>query len=157
MDADNPETEFHITVTASTADFDEWVRSIRLLVSQIGFTLDGYLERQPKKYQERRQNDELMRQLAEARSERDHAVDAHRRVVANESNHYDRYWNPPDETISDEWLDETEAKMREALTDAFCDDAASIMLTLIAEIRRFRPSLMDSSEPSETARSSRRV
>jgi len=32
----------------------------------------------------------------------------------------------------------TEAKMREALTDAFCDDAAVIMLTLVAEVRRLR-------------------
>lgn len=66
------------------------------------------------------------------------AEDALRRVVANESNHYDRYWTPPDESVSDEWLDATEAKMRDALEDVFCDDAAAVMLTLIAEIRRQR-------------------
>lgn len=61
--------------------------------------------------------------------------DAFNRVLTNEGNHYDRYWTPPPEPLTDEWLDETEAKMRDALTDAFCDDAAAIMLTLIAEIR----------------------
>lgn len=60
------------------------------------------------------------------------------RVVANESNHYDRYWTPAPGPVTDEWLDDTEAKMREALTDVFCDDAAAVMLTLIAEIRRLR-------------------
>lgn len=68
----------------------------------------------------------------------DDAHEALRRVVANESNHYDRYWTPPDEAVSDEWLADTEAKMSDALTDAFCDDAAAVMLTLIAEIRRVR-------------------
>lgn len=61
-----------------------------------------------------------------------------RRVVANEGNHYDRYWTPPPEPVTDEWLADTEAKMRDALTDAFCDDAAAIMLTLVGEIRRSR-------------------
>jgi hypothetical protein len=61
-----------------------------------------------------------------------------RRVVANEGNHYDRYWTPPPEPVTDEWLNDTETKMREALTDAFCDDAAAIMLTLIGEVRRLR-------------------
>lgn len=80
----------------------------------------------------------LTRERDQAIRERDQAVEAHRRVVANQSNHYDRYWSPPDESVSGEWLDATEAKMREALGDAFCDDAAAVMLTLIAEIRRLR-------------------
>lgn len=66
----------------------------------------------------------------------DDALDALRRVLANEGNHYDRYWTPSPEPLTEEWLTDTEAKMREALTDAFCDDAAAVMLTLIAEIRR---------------------
>lgn len=57
-------------------------------------------------------------------------------MVLNESNHYDRYWSPAPEPLTVAWLDETEAKMREALEDVFCDDAATVMLTLIAEIRR---------------------
>lgn len=65
-------------------------------------------------------------------------AEAHRRVVANESNHYDRYWTPPVDAITEEWLDDTEEKMRDALTDVFCDDAAAVMLTLIGEIRRLR-------------------
>lgn len=73
-----------------------------------------------------------------AERERDQANDALRRVVANESNHYDRYWTPAPSPLTDGWLDATEAKMREALTDAFCDDAAAVMLALIAEIRRLR-------------------
>lgn len=55
------------------------------------------------------------------------ALDALRRVVANEGNHYDRYWTPAPEPLTEEWLSDTEAKMRDA-----------VMLTLIAEIRRLR-------------------
>lgn len=62
-------------------------------------------------------------------------ADTLRRVVANEANHYDAWFFPPPDPLTDGWLDETEAKMREALNDVFCDDAAKIMLTLIAEIR----------------------
>lgn len=70
--------------------------------------------------------------------ERDELKTTLARIVANESNHYDRYWEPAPEPLTDEYLDATEAKMREALEDVFCDDAAAVMLTLIAEIRRLR-------------------
>jgi hypothetical protein len=36
-----------VTVTADTEAFDDWMRSLRLLVSQIGFALDGYLATRP--------------------------------------------------------------------------------------------------------------
>lgn len=68
----------------------------------------------------------------------DYADEKLRIVVSNHSNHYDWYWTKPPEPITDEWLAETKAKMEEALTDAFCDDAAFIMLRLIAEIYRLR-------------------
>ncbi len=84
------------------------------------------------------------------KDERDAAVAAHRRVVANESNHYDRYWTPAAEPLTDEWLDVTEAKMGEALTDVFCDDAAAVMLTLITEIRRLRCVTAQDREPHTT-------
>ncbi len=84
------------------------------------------------------ERDEARVRAGHFRRQRDEAIEAHRRVVENESNHYNRYWTPPDEAVSDEWLNMTETKMREALTDAFCDDVAAIMLTLIAEIRRLR-------------------
>ena len=32
-----------LSISAETEAFDEWVRSVRLLVSQIGFALDNYL------------------------------------------------------------------------------------------------------------------
>lgn len=67
-------------------------------------------------------------------------ADVLKRVVANESNHYDRYWQPLEGPITDEWLNDTEEKMRQALEDVFCDDAAAIELQLIAEIRRLRGS-----------------
>jgi hypothetical protein len=70
------------------------------------------------------------------RDERADAIAVLARVVANESNHYDRYWTPTPEPLTREWLHETKAKMREALEDVFCDDAAAVMLTLIAEIER---------------------
>lgn len=40
-----------------------------------------------------------------------------RRVVANEANHYDAWFFPPPEPLTDAWLDETEAKMREDAAD----------------------------------------
>ncbi len=78
--------------------------------------------------------------------------EAHDRVVADESNHYDRYWTPAPNPLTVEWLDTTEEKMREALTDVFCDDAAVVMLTLIAEIRRLTqgPPLASSSDGCRT-------
>ena len=36
-----------VSVTPDTAAFDEWARSVRLLVSQIGFALDNYLASRP--------------------------------------------------------------------------------------------------------------
>lgn len=82
---------------------------------------------------------QLIRSLKEtwvAENARDEALEGWRRVVANEPNHYDRFWQPAPEPLTEEWLGATETKMREALGDVFCDDAAKVMLTLIAEIRR---------------------
>lgn len=59
-------------------------------------------------------------------------------TCCRKSNHYDRYWTPPPGRVTAIWLADTEAKMREALEDEFCDDAAAVMLTLIAEIQRLR-------------------
>jgi hypothetical protein len=36
-----------VPIRADTAEFDEWVRSVRLLMSQIGFALDNYLASRP--------------------------------------------------------------------------------------------------------------
>jgi hypothetical protein len=45
-DAANKKT-IQVHVAADTEEFDVWVRSLRLLVSQIGFALDGYLAGRP--------------------------------------------------------------------------------------------------------------
>jgi len=46
------------------------------------------------------------RRVQQLEAENDALEGTLRRVVANESNHYDRYWIPPDEAISEQWLNE---------------------------------------------------
>jgi hypothetical protein len=43
----NEHGEIIVHVAPNTAEFDEWVHSLRVLVSQIGFALDGYLAARP--------------------------------------------------------------------------------------------------------------
>ena len=54
-------------------------------------------------------------------------------------NHYDWFF-PKDAPagLPEPWLADTEAKMLEAVDDPFVDDAARVMLALIAEVRRLR-------------------
>jgi hypothetical protein len=53
-------------------------------------------------------------------------------------NHYDWFMPDPAALIDDQWLDATEAKMTEALTDPFVHDMAQVVLPLLAEVRRLR-------------------
>ena len=36
-----------VHIAADVAEFDEWLRSLRLLISQVGAALDGYLATRP--------------------------------------------------------------------------------------------------------------
>lgn len=54
-------------------------------------------------------------------------------------NHYDWFFpNGAPDGLPESWLADIEAKMVEGLSDPFVDDAARIMLVLIAEVRRLR-------------------
>lgn len=41
------EGHIELSVAVNTEAFDDWVRALRLLVSHIGFALDGYLADRP--------------------------------------------------------------------------------------------------------------
>lgn len=59
-------------------------------------------------------------------------------VISGHVNHYDAYFptQAPPHPLTPEYLDATEAKLRECLDDRFVDDAAALMLNLLLHLRQ---------------------
>lgn len=58
--------------------------------------------------------------------------------ISGHVNHYDSEFplDMPPTVLTVEWLDETEAKLREGLNDRFVDDACAVMLAMVGHCRR---------------------